>query len=344
MKKQKREITLGVWGYVLFFAVVAGIITLAIPIYEFARQKSGGDRLTLSLVMFLVIAFLAMLCTVFDYIRRKITIEKPLEDMRFATQKIAQGDFSVRLADVSHGSKYGYGEIMQNINLMAQELGKSEILKSDFISNVSHELKTPLAVIQSYCLLLQDKNLSSEDRERYAKALNDASKRLTALVTNILKLNRLENQQIISDRSKVKIHSQLEEVIIGYIDLIEEKNIELVTDIDEVVIETVGGYLEIVWSNLLSNAIKFTDRGGQIKISLKGMDGKAVVTVSDSGCGMTPETGKRIFEKFYQGDTSHKQEGNGLGLALVKRVIDKLGGKISVTSELGKGSTFTVTV
>lgn len=343
MKKQKKGIPTGIWGYVLFFGVVAGVITLAIPIYDFARQRSGGDKTTLALVMLLVIAFLAMICTVFDYIRRKIMIEKPLEDIRFATKRIAEGDFSVRLFNTRVAGS-GYDEIMQNINLMAMELSKSEILKSDFISNVSHELKTPLAVIQSYCLLLQDKNLTAEDRDRYAKSLSDASKKLTTLVTNILKLNRLENQQIILDKSNVKLHSQLEECIVQYIDVIEEKNIELVTDIDEIEIETAGGYLEIVWSNLLSNAVKFTENGGQIKVSLKDVDGRAVVSVSDSGCGMTAEMGKHIFEKFYQGDTSHKQEGNGLGLALVKKVIDKLGGKISVTSELGKGSTFTVTV
>ncbi|MDE7208844.1 MAG: HAMP domain-containing histidine kinase, partial [Clostridia bacterium] len=129
-----------------------------------------------------------------------------------------------------------------------------------------------------------------------------------------------------------------------YIDAIEEKGIELEVDLQDVTVNSVAGYLEIVWSNLLSNAIKFTDSGGKIKVSAKQIDGKVEVSVSDSGVGMTPETGKRIFEKFYQGDTSHTQEGNGLGLALVKKVIDKLGGSISVSSELGKGSTFTVTI
>ncbi|MDE6361479.1 MAG: HAMP domain-containing histidine kinase, partial [Clostridia bacterium] len=174
--------------------------------------------------------------------------------------------------------------------------------------------------------------------------LDQAAKRLTALVTNILKLNKLENQQILTDFENVKIHSQLEALIVNYVDLIEEKGIELEVDLQEVTVNSVAGYLEIVWSNLLSNAIKFTDGGGKIKVSAKQVDGKAVVSVSDSGVGMTPETGNRIFEKFYQGDTSHTQEGNGLGLALVKKVIDKLGGSVSVSSQLGKGSTFTVTI
>ncbi|MDE6371990.1 MAG: sensor histidine kinase, partial [Clostridia bacterium] len=257
---------------------------------------------------------------------------------------IAKGDFSVRLNIDSRLDFGGYDEIMQNLNLMAQELSKSEILKSDFIANVSHELKTPLAVIQSYCQLLQERNLDEGERIKYAQALIQASKKLTALVTNILKLNKLENQQILTDLEDVKINSQLEELIVNYVDAIEEKGIELEVDLQEVSVNSVAGYLEIVWSNLLSNAIKFTDSGGKIKVTAKQIDGKAVVSVSDSGVGMTPKTGGRIFEKFYQGDTSHTQEGNGLGLALVKKVIDKLGGSISVSSELGKGSTFTVTI
>ena len=332
------------WGYILFFFVIAAIITLAIPIFSYADQKSGGNKAVLSVVMLLVIAFLAGLGVLFDVLRRKFTYEKPLEQIRQATEKIAKGDFSVRLNLDSKLNFAGYDEIMQNLNIMSQELSKSEILKSDFIANVSHELKTPLAVIQNYCQMLGQKNLSEEDRIKYAQALTQASKRLTELVTNILKLNKLENQQILTDFEDVKINAQLEEIVVGYVDIIEEKGIELDVDLQDVTINSVAGYLEIVWANLLSNAIKFTESGGKIKVSAKQVDGIAVVSISDSGCGMTPETGKRIFEKFSQGETSHTQEGNGLGLALVKKVIDKLGGSISVSSELGKGSTFTVTI
>ncbi|MDE6473705.1 MAG: HAMP domain-containing histidine kinase [Clostridia bacterium] len=333
-----------VWRYVVFFVIIAAIITLAVPVYDYARQRSGGDKGVMSVVMLLVILFLAGLVVLVDVIRRKLTDEKPLEQIRQATESIARGDFSVRLYMDSRFNLGGYDEIMQNLNIMAQELSKSEILKSDFIANVSHELKTPLAIIQSYCQLLQEKNLAEEERIKYAQALIQASKKLTALITNILKLNKLENQQILTDLENIKINSQLEELIVNYIEVIEEKGIELEVDLQEVTVNSVAGYLEIVWSNLLSNAIKFTDSGGKIKVSAKQIDGKAVVSVSDSGVGMTPETGNRIFEKFYQGDTSHTQEGNGLGLALVKKVIDKLGGSISVSSELGKGSTFTVTI
>lgn len=344
MKKRAGKNASAVWGYVIFFAIIAAIITLSIPVYDYARQRSGDNKGVLSAVMLLVILFLAGVGVLVDVIRRKLTYEKPLDQIRRATESIARGDFSVRLNMDSRLNVGGYDEIMQNLNIMAQELSKSEMLKSDFIANVSHELKTPLAVIQSYCQLLQEKDLSEEDRIKYAQALVQASKKLTALVTNILKLNKLENQQILTDLEDVNINSQLEELIVNYVDIIEEKGIDLEVDLQEVTVNSVAGYLEIVWANLLSNAIKFTESGGKIKVTARQVDGRAVVSVSDSGVGMTPETGKRIFEKFYQGDTSHTQEGNGLGLALVKKVIDKLGGSISVSSELGKGSTFTVTV
>ena len=188
-----------VWGYVFFFIAIAAIITLAIPIFEYARQKSGGDKAVLSVVMLLVILFLAGLGVLVDVVRRKLTYDKPLEQIRQATKKIARGDFSVKLTTDNRLNFAGFDEVMQNINIMAQELSKSEILKSDFIANVSHELKTPLAVIQNYCQLLEQKDLNEEDRIKYAKSLIQASKRLTELVTNILKLNKFENQQILTD-------------------------------------------------------------------------------------------------------------------------------------------------
>ena len=250
-----------VFGYVLFFAAIAVIITLAIPTYDYARQQSGGNKGVLAVVMLLVILFLAGLGVLVDVIRRKVTYEHPIEQIREATERIAKGDFSVRLNMDSRLNFGGYDEIMQNLNVMAQELSKSEILKTDFIANVSHELKTPLAIIQSYCQLLQEKNISEEERIKYAQSLLQASKKLTALVTNILKLNKLENQQILTDREDVKVNAQLEELIVSYIEIIEEKGIELEVDLQEATVNSVAGYLEIVWANLISNAIKFTESG-----------------------------------------------------------------------------------
>ena len=261
-----------------------------------------------------------------------------------ATEKIASGDFSVRLK-LKH--KYGkYDEfdlIKNNLNIMASELEKSEVLKTDFISNVSHEIKTPVAVIKSYSSILENES-DPERRRAYAKQISLASTRLSDLVSNILRLNKLENQQLLVEKKTVRLDEMLENAVLTFESAIEEKSLELECDFDEVIVHSSKSYLELVWNNLISNAVKFTESGGKIYVSCKWVDGSAVVTVSDTGCGINQETGKHIFDKFYQGETSHAGEGNGLGLALVKRVIDLLGAEITVRSELGKGTTFMVTL
>jgi signal transduction histidine kinase len=178
---------------------------------------------------------------------------------------------------------------------------------------------------------------------KYAKAITDNSRSLANLITNILKLNKLENQQIFPEVKPYNLSEQLCECLLGFENVWERKKLEIDTDIEEDVTVTADSeLLSLVWNNLFSNAVKFTDSGGSIFVGLKSENGFAVVTVTDTGCGMSAETGRHIFEKFYQGDTSHAVKGNGLGLALVKRVADITGGEISVQSEVGKGSTFTV--
>ena len=161
---------------------------------------------------------------------------------------------------------------------------------------------------------------------------------------NILKLNKLENQPLKEDFKRVKLDDMLAESVIAFEDKIEEKGLQISCDLEQIEIVTCPDYLQIVWNNLISNAIKFTQNGGSVSISLKQEDNFAIVKVSDTGCGISKEVGERIFDKFYQGDTSHAQEGNGLGLALVKKVIDVLGGKICVDSQVGKGTVFTVSL
>ena len=339
--KRNRKISSSVFGAVWFFLTVAAVVTVAVLVYGMIPESSSA--LVRSMVMLAVILFLSLVCTGIDFVRRKITVNKPVQDILAATDKIAAGDFSVRLR-ISHDyrrySQFDY--IKENLNKMAAELAKTEVLHTDFISNVSHELKTPLAVIQNYAAALQNESLDAKTRQKYADTLVSASQRLTALVTNILKLNKLENQELTPEYEKVRLGDMLAETIVQFDELIESKNLELECDLDEVELISCPNYLEIVWNNLLSNAIKFTDAGGKISVSVKRAEGGAVVKVSDTGCGISPETGAHIFEKFYQGDTSHSKEGNGLGLALVKKVIDVIGGEITVESEEGKGSTFTV--
>ena len=220
-----------------------------------------------------------------------------------------------------------------------------ETLRTDFISNVSHELKTPLSIIQNYGTLLQQPDLPEERRMEYAKTVTDASRRLANLITNILKLNKLENKQIYPTQTVYNLGEQLCECLLTFENIWEEKSIEINTDLaEDIQIKSDAELLSLVWNNLFSNALKFTPNGGCVSVSLWAEPGYAVVKVSDTGCGISPEVGAHIFEKFYQGDTSHATQGNGLGLALVKRVVDIVEGDISVSSKIGKGSSFTVKI
>lgn len=343
MKKKKVASVGFTWsGAVSFFILIAVIMQMAILIYDYIRERT--DNVTWIAILILIeIIILATFCTVVDWVRRKITVERPTQKIVDATEKIAEGDFSTRLEIKHEYGKYNqYDLIMDNINKMATELQKNEVLKTDFISNVSHEIKTPLAVIQNYATLLQDETLDSETRKNYAKTLISASKRITDLITNILKLNKLENQEIQEKHEAFSLTEALADSVVEFETLIEKKNLELNCDFDDVTIFSSKSLLEIVWNNLISNAIKFTPDGGKIDITLKRKNKNVEIKVIDTGCGMTSETGAKIFEKFYQGDTSHSTQGNGLGLALVKKVIDILGGEIAVQSEVNKGSTFTI--
>ncbi len=340
MKRRRR--LLNFTGIIILFVLIATVIQIAVLTYDYIISKTE-DKLLIALLILIVVIILSAICAAIDALRRKYTVDKPVQKILQATEEIAKGNFDVKI-DITHPyERYNeYDYIMENVNIMSAELSKSEVLKTDFISNVSHELKTPLAVIKNYSALLDDENLDSESIKKYLKAINNASDRLSDLITNILKLNKLENQEIKAEKRKFDLSEALAEVVIRHEELIEQKNISLGCDIDEIKIISSPDLLEIVWNNLLSNAIKFTPEGGSINVSLKRENKNAVVKVKDSGIGISKEVGQRIFEKFYQADSSRAVQGNGLGLALVKKVIDILGGEILVDSELNKGSEFTI--
>ena len=290
------------------------------------------------------IVFLSLICTVIDGIRRRFMVDRPVRQIIKAAEQIMKGNFSVRIPPF-HSLDFmdGFDVIADYFNKMAQELAGTESLRTDFIANVSHELKTPLAVMQNYGTMLQQPGLSEEKRLEYAKAVTESSRRLANLITNILKLNKLENQQIYPSMETYDLGEQLCECLLSFENVWEEKELEIETDLEEdIQVKTDRELLALVWNNLFSNAVKFTEPYGKVSLSLKAEEEYAVVKVTDTGCGISPEVGKHIFEKFYQGDTSHATQGNGLGLALVKRVIDIVNGEISVSSEAGKGSVFTV--
>lgn len=280
------------------------------------------------------------------YTRKKIekTYEIPLQKISEATKKVAHGDFSVYIPTINTPDKLDYLDVMiMDLNRMVEELGSIETLKTDFVSNVSHEMKTPIAVIKNSAQLLQMKGTSEEQRLEYAKNIDSAAGRLSDLITNILKLNKLENQNIVPETEAYDVCRQLCDCIIQFEDRWERKEIELDIDLEErAFVQVDQELMELVWNNLLSNALKFTEPGGQIIIRQTSEQGWVRVSVSDTGCGMSEDTVKHIFDKFYQGDTSHSKEGNGLGMALVHRVIQLLDGEIQVVSEVGKGSVFSV--
>ncbi len=345
MKKSKaRSVRINWVGIVSFFILIAFIMQIAILCYDYITKKTSNLSL-IALLILIEIIILSTICTVFDWVRRKIMVDKPTKKILQATEKIAQGDFNTKLQITHEYGKYNeYDLIMENLNKMATELQKNEVLKTDFISNVSHEIKTPLAVIQNYATLLQDDTLSGEKRREYAKTLINASKRITDLITNVLRLNKLEHQEIQEKHEVFSLTEALADSVVEFETLIENKNLTLDCDFDDVFIFSSKTLLEIAWNNLISNAIKFSSEGGKISISLKRKQKNVEISVSDTGCGMTSEVGAKIFEKFYQGDASRSTEGNGLGLTLVKKVIDILGGEISVQSEINKGSTFKISL
>jgi signal transduction histidine kinase len=300
---------------------------------------------TAAKVTFWNVVLITFLFKLADYVRRKIMVERPTKIITEATEKIMSGDFSVRIKPMQSSGMEGFNQIAMAINQMAEELSGVETLRTDFIANVSHEMKTPLAVMQNYGTLLQAPDLSEEKRIEYAKGITDSSRRMADMMTNILKLNRLENQQIYPQVSEFDLGEQICECLLQYENVWEKANIEIETDIaEDVKVKADAELLSHVWNNLFSNAFKFTPSGGRVTVSLIATDHHAIVKVTDTGCGMTSEVGAHIFEKFYQGDTSHSVQGNGLGLALVKRVIDIMQGEIGVESTVGVGTTFTVKI
>ena len=353
MKKlSARQVFRTINNYIVFFLIVAFAVTCCMLLFVniladtmdlvFTEANiAEAAKITFGNVMLITLIFGTI-----DYIRRKNMVERPVKQIMDALNQVMQGDFTVRIAPVKEfAGETGFNEIIKAINKMTAELQGTETLRTDFIANVSHELKTPLAVMGNYATMLQQPEISEADRVAYATSISVAARRLASLITNILKLNKLENQQIFPQPKEFDLSEHLCECLLTFEDAWEKKNLEIETDIqDDVRIKSDSELLSLVWNNLISNAVKFTPEGGTIRVTLMADEKNVNVSVRDTGCGMSAETGKHIFEKFYQGDTSHATQGNGLGLALVKRVVDILQGEISVQSTPNRGSTFTVRI
>ncbi len=340
----------GLSHYLLFFMLAAFVVTCCISLFTTALMQSlevepTAEMLnTAAKLTFANVLLLSLLFALIDFLRRRLTVERTAKHIAAATKQIVSGDFSARVAPTGRLlTDDSFNEIVDCFNQMAGELSSVETLRTDFISNVSHEMKTPLAVIQNYGRLLQAASLSDARRMEYARGVAEGARRLSDMMSNILKLSKLENQQIFPHAEKYNLGEQLCEALLQFESIWERQQIEIETDIaEDIIVCADQELLFLVWNNLLSNAFKFTPAGGRVSLSLTATPEQASVTVRDSGCGMSAETGAHIFEKFYQGDGSRATQGNGLGLALVKRVVDILHAEISVESVLGEGSAFTV--
>lgn len=264
----------------------------------------------------------------------------PVTEISDATKEVARGNFDIVL-DESHYINE-IRTMAHNFNIMTEELSRTEILRNDFIQNISHEFKTPLSAIEGYAALLQDPFLCREKREIYTEKIIQNTKRLSSLTESILQLSRLESCESAAEKKTYSLDEQIRESILMFENEWTAKNIDLDIDLEPVNYCGICDLLAQVWQNLIGNAVKFSQKGGNVRVRLYREDEDIVVIVADDGIGMDEETQKRIFEKFYQGDTSHKTEGNGLGLTLAKRIIDLHEGCITAEGKQKEGSIFTV--
>ena len=306
-------------------------------------SELGWSDLTKTIIPILYWSAVAVALTLFTRRQIQRVYEAPMHKLAQATEQVAGGDFSVYIPPLHTPDRLDYMDIMlEDFNRMVEELGSIETLKTDFFSNVSHEIKTRLAIIQNNAELLRATELT-ERQQDYADTIYQSSKRLADLISNILKLNKLEKQTITPDIQTYDVCAQLAECAVNYEPAWDQKGLEFDADMDErAEIAADPALMELVWNNLFSNAVKFTEPGGSIELTERSDEANVYVSVSDTGCGMDEETKNHIFEKFYQGDTSHATAGNGLGLALALRVVQLSGFQIEVESVPGQGSTFTV--
>lgn len=266
---------------------------------------------------------------------------RPIRDLIDAINQLADGNFHVRVhLDLTHE----FVRLSESFNSMAQELENTELLRSDFINNFSHEFKTPIVSLRGFAKLLKNPDLSQEDRDEYLDIIIHESTRLFQLAANVLNLSKIENMSILSDMERFDLTEEVRQSILLLESKWQKKELELIIDMDEVSYHGSRNLLNQVWINLIDNAVKFSPDRGKIKIKLHQQDGNTIFQIIDNGCGMSQDMRLHIFDRFYQGDPSHTTEGNGIGLTVVDKIVRLHKGHITVGSEEGIGTTFTVTL
>lgn len=332
-----KRITLIVVFGLFLLLMISSLITFAMSALVAKWMQVDENNILVFAVIVMGMSIVFGLALSFAYSAIMIKASKPYLE---ALQRVAECDFSVRIDDSSVFANLG---IARNFNNMVSQLESVETLREGFISDFSHEFKTPIVSISGFAKLLKDPHLTVEQRNEFLDVIISESDRLVGLSESVLLLNRLDTQQIVKEQ--FSLDEQLRQCALLFDRQCQEKNISLEANIENgVSVQGNAKLLNQVWVNLLSNAVKFTHNGGNICIECKRTDSCVDVKISDNGCGMSPEVMQNIFNKFYQGDKSHTTQGNGLGLAIVKKIVELSEGEISVYSESGKGSSFTVTL
>ncbi len=327
--------TTGVF-FTLFISIVVGIaLNIFLP-FDFNFKGTLVLRLALGVLL------CSATGTVISNLIGQNTLNT-IKELNNATKEIAGGNYNVRIKESS--SLIELSDMVDGFNIMANDLAMNDMMKNDFINNVSHDFKTPLSAIEGYATLLANKKLPPETVEEYAKNIMQNSQRLTKMTSNILLLSTLDNSKINLNKTSFSLDEQICDIVLLFQKEWETKNIELDIDLDKTVISAEKDMLYHVWQNLVSNAIKFCNENGRVAISLKSEKNNTIVaTFLNTGSFVSKEDIRQIFEKFYQSDTSRASKGNGLGLPIAKKIVSLHAGEISVFSEEKNGTSFTVTL
>ncbi len=344
--ERKNRVSLTVMFSVVVFLVLLTAITIASAVvYCLVYFEVIGSSETLDLgdITVLMIAISAVLGITFAFLVIKFPL-KPINRLINKMNSLASGDFNTRLEYTGMmAAMPSFNELSGSFNKLAVELGNTEMLRSDFINNFSHEFKTPIVSIVGFARLLKSEKISDEEKRQYVEAIEEESIRLSSMATNILTLSKIESQTILSEVREFNLSEQLRSCILLFETEWSSKNIELQVDFDEIDISANEELLKHVWINLIDNAVKFTERCGTVSIDVWRNEDTVAVSIANTGSEIPSEKIEKIWTKFYQADESHSTEGNGIGLAIVKRVTELHGGSVEVKSENGSTS-FTVTL
>ena len=336
-KKKKRFLLSNINIFFTILVLVEFVITITFASFV-QWVLENVLQITISTTAFLLLMG-AFMGGALAFVVNRIFFE-PIQKLSEGMNDVADGDFTIKIDTNSPINEVK--ELYNSFDLMVRELGATEILQSDFMSNVSHEIKTPVNAIEGYAMLLEGEEVTPEEQQEYVEKILFNTKRLSELVGNVLLLSKIDNQAIPKNEKKFRLDEQIRQSIMQLETKWTEKDIELDVELERT--EFIGNatLLIHVWDNLINNAIKFNNPGGTVSLRLSSDADRVIFTIEDNGPGVSEDALKHIFDKFYQADSSHRQEGNGLGLALVKKIVDLYDGEINVENLPSVGCRFTV--